>query len=365
MNKIKIGRFELFCILINYICSTVIRDYPRNMADSAGGAGWLLSLYITLIILVVFSYVLKLLQTFKNKDILDVAEFAIGKTGLVIFGILFIFQLVLLNSVILREFAEDIKVISLDHSPISFVIILFCITIVITAYSGIETVARLNMFFVPVMIVLYFSIIGASIPNVDISRIMPILGLGPKEVFINNLWSLSYFSEASVIFLLITFFDQRNDYRKTSLFTILVCGSFLTLGTLVYLLIYQYKTATENFLPLFQLARGISYGRVFTRIESAFILFWTTVAYLYLGTGIVLIIRVFSKVFSIKHQKPLVIPFVLLIFSISLIPENLYETTELETIIYKASGITMLLIPIVIILIGSFKRKVIYKNEKV
>lgn len=118
-QKIKIGNFEAFCLLINLFCSKLILDFPRNVAEEAGTAAWIMVLLVSVTVFVVFIVIAKIYKDFSNKDILDVAESGIGEAGKIIAGMLFMLQFLYLIPIVLREFAEDIKVVSLTTTPIS------------------------------------------------------------------------------------------------------------------------------------------------------------------------------------------------------------------------------------------------------
>ena len=78
---------------------------------------------------------------FLGKDLIDISEIAL-KSWEDHCGIIFIVQFLYMTHITLREFAEDIKVISLTATPISVVIILFCIAMIVGAYLGIEAICR-------------------------------------------------------------------------------------------------------------------------------------------------------------------------------------------------------------------------------
>ena len=78
-QKIKIGNFEAFCLLINLFCSKLILDFPRNVAEEAGTAAWIMVLLVSAAVFVIFIIIARIYKNFPQKDILDVAESGIGK----------------------------------------------------------------------------------------------------------------------------------------------------------------------------------------------------------------------------------------------------------------------------------------------
>ena len=124
MNRIKkIGNFEAACLLLNMICSKIILSFPRVVAEDAGTAGWLMTLLVSVAAIILFSLLSGLYRKFSGRDILDVGKYALGGAGKILAGIVFMLQLLLVIPVVLREFSEDIKVISLPSTPISMVLL--------------------------------------------------------------------------------------------------------------------------------------------------------------------------------------------------------------------------------------------------
>jgi spore germination protein (amino acid permease) len=357
-QKIKIGNFEAFCLLINMLCTKIILDFLRNVAEDAGTAAWIMVLLVSVAVFVVFIVIAKIYKNFSNKDILDVAESGVGEAGKIVTGLLFMFQFLYLIPIILREFAEDIKVISLTTTPISIIITLFCIGMLTGAFLGLETLARINALSVPILSAAFMLILLLSIPRFDLSRIAPWLGSGPAVIIKKAVPNISAYSELTVLLFIMPFLNEKANYVGIGKYAILVTGFFFTFSTLTYMLVYQYPMATEFFLPIYQLARSIGIGRFLSRIEAIFILVWASSAFLYLSSGLYFVTYLFKKSFGLKTEKPLLIPFTILIFSIAFIPENLYSALRFEMSVYRNyAWIITIIIPLFLLIIASVRTK--------
>ena len=362
-QKTKIGNFEAFCILINMFCTKLILDYPRYVAEEGGTAAWIMVLLVSLVLFVIFIIMARIYKNFSGKDILDVAESSLGMPGKIITGMLYILQFLYLVSIVLREFAEDIKVISLTTTPVSIIIMLFCIGMLTGAFLGIETLARINAFSVPVLAAAFLLILFLSIPRFDTSKIAPWLGPGPAAIMKELIPNISAYSELIVLFFIIPYLDGKSDYVGIGKYAILVSGFFYTICTLTYMLVYQYPMATEFFLPVYQLARSIGIGRFLSRIEAIFILVWASSAFLYLSSGLYFITFLFKKSFGLKTRKPLIIPFAILIFSIAMTPENLYSAIRIEMEFYRQYAWILTIIVPLFLLITAYARTKIERRS--
>lgn len=357
-QKTIIGNFEAACILLNLLSTKIILDFPRTASEDAGSAAWLMILLDSVVVYLLFLLMTRLYDKFTGKDLLDISEKAFGEIGRVIFGIVYLAQFVYATSIVLRQFAEDIKVISLTATPVSIVILMFSTGMVVGAYLGIEAIGRLHVLAIPLMAAAFLMILLFNVPRYDVSKLSPWLGLGIEAIAGKGLLNLSYFSELVVIFFLTPFLKKKNNYGEVGRYGIFFSGLFLVLSTLCYLMVYQYPTTTEFFLPVYQMARTIKIGRFFTRIEAAFILIWASCAFLYLSSCLYFITYIFQRSFNLKYRKPLIIPFIILVFTLSLIPENLYSTLQAEMQIYRIfSWIIALVVPIILLSVASARTR--------
>jgi len=357
-KKVNVGSYETICILLNMILYKTILLYPRNAAEAVGNAGWIVTILTAVFVFVLFLIQNKLYIKFSGNDILDMGEYAFGEPGKIITGVLFIANFLVSVPIILREFSEDIKVISLTTTPVSVIIFLFCIGMVIGAYIGVEAIARIHALAIPFLATTFILILALSIPKYDINNLSPWLGLGPLKIAKISVVNLSNFSELIVLYLLAPFLKKKKEFGAVGRYSIIACTFFMVSGTLCYMLAYQYPISTEYFLPMYQLARSIRFGRFFTRIEPVFILIWASSGFLFLCSGLYFIVYIFQRAFGLKYYKPLILPFTVIIFALSMVPENLYSTMQIQMLIYRNyAWILVFLVPILLFGIASIRNK--------
>lgn len=326
-----IGTWELASIVVAMSCTQIFLNLPRIVSETAGTAGWIVMIYVSVVCLVLITIFFSLYKNFWGKDLMDIAETFSGKAGRIVTGIIYAGFLMMFVSVVLREFSENMKIITLSLSPISYVTFFFTAGIIIAAYSGLEPIARVTAIAAPIITVGFFIIIFASTQNMDMSHIMPVFGFGISNIFINGFSRLSIYSTIILIFFLAPYIKTYKSFRKASYMGVLLASSFLISICFVYLSVFQYPVSLENFLPVYQMARLINYGRFIQRIESVFLLIWVMAALLYLSFGFYLILMILRKTFNIQYYKPLILPLSILLFTLSLIPENLVSAIRIDS----------------------------------
>lgn len=358
-NKIVFGRWEAVTLLINMICTKVFLNFPRVAAETAGTASWILMIYVSMLVFGLFFIISKLYKRFEGKDLLDIGEHIGGAAGRIVTGTVVIIFLTFFTSVILREFTEDMKVVAFPVSPVSFVSMFFLVCMVVGAYFGIETIVRFHAIAVPVIASGYLVILLAILPFTDVTNLLPILGNGVKSIFIDGILRISVFSELLFLFLIVPFIRTDKNLKRIGFTAIGFSTFFLIISVPVYIASIPYPTAIENFLPIYQMARLINYGRFFQRLEPLFIVIWVTAALLYLTSAFYFLVYIFRKTFALQYHKPLILPFAVIIFTLSLLPPNLVSAVELETAyLRKYSWIITFAATILLLLIARLvKRK--------
>jgi len=361
LSDVRFGKQEGIFMIVNAMSIQLFLGLPRRMCEAGGPAGWMIPLYTSLITLVLFFLVSKLYSPFESKDILDIAHFAGGSILRVVVGIIFIIEYIFALSILLRIFGEDIKIFALNQSPLSFVIIFFIIVMVIASYVGIEGILRLNIIILPVVAFALLLVLFGNINYMEISNLFPIFGTGPYEIFVKELSRISIYSALSGVYFIAPFIGKHKDFKKVGYWSLIIICLLFTLGTMLYILVVPYPTSTEYFIPFLHLARYVSYGRFFQRIESVFILMWTLSAFSYLSGGLFLLLYMIKKTFRLEYYRPLAIPIAIILYSICFIPSSLMYSVTIEgEILRRYAWIVTFAVPIAVLI---FARLVKRKKE--
>ena len=88
----------------------------------------------------------------------------------------------------MRKFSEDIKIISLPTSPLSYVMFFFIAGMVTASFLGVESIVRHNAIITPIIAAGYVLILLGAIPRADLTNLMPILGTGLKDIVLKGLY---------------------------------------------------------------------------------------------------------------------------------------------------------------------------------
>ncbi len=330
-NKIRFGRWEAITLLINLLCTKIFLYYNRMTVEDAGTAGWLLSAVSSLSALVMLIVLLRLYKRFGDSDILDIAEIGGGKTLKILTGAVITAGLFFLTVIVIRKFTEDMKIVSLPVSPLSYVMFFFIIGIVTASFFGIEAILRYHAIVVPVIASGYILILLGVIPEIDISNMLPVLGTGIEDIVKKGFIRSSIFGELIVLFLLPPFLGSYSKVRSAGFIAFAFSAFFMIAGSLTYILSMPYPLGLEPFLPVYNMTREINLGRFSQRIEAIFVFIWAMAALMYLTATFYFMVHTFVKTAGLKHTRPLILPFAVIVFSAAFIPDNLMSVIKIET----------------------------------
>ncbi len=359
-NNEGFGSWEAICLLINMIFVQAILHFPKDAAGVGGSAGWIIPIAVTIIAYIYFAIATGFYRQHGNLDLLDISQKAAGRIMKIIVGLLVALLLIILEASLLGEYAHSLKIISLDKSPLSYILIFFMIGMIAAAYYGIEVVARISAFIVPICIIGFILITIGVIPEYNIDNIFPILGKGVDSIINGSSVSLHLVAPMLLIFFLIPYFKRRN-LNRVGYLSITISGLIMFWSTLAFLLTYPYETAVDKKIPLYQMARLIEFGNYIQRVESVFVLVFSLSSILFMGALFTFITHIIAKTLDLDRHQPIVLPTAIIIYSMTFVKKGLpfhLPGSQITNILW----ILALLLPIIVLIIGSIK-KVGSENE--
>lgn len=325
MQNAKISALE--CI-VTLGCVAVIPSIltgPTFTIQTFGTASLAHIVYIILLSAILFSLFFGLFFKFKGMDFIDISECAGGKFLKYFSGITIIIYLMLTIILALSEFTENIRNIIFENAPTEYFYILFFVGVLISVSIGIRGIFRASTLIAPLIILGIFFIFFSLYGDIDITNYTPIFGNGVKEFFIPGSFRIEMFES---IFLILLMGPQIKNIKKATI------GSFILISVCTLIIaillfgIFPYPSSLENYFPLFELNRLISFGRFVQRVESIYILIWLIAMYIYISLGTSYVAQTFSKLYNLKYTNRIIPLFCILVFLRSFIFRILYRHTK-------------------------------------
>ena len=354
----KIGKFEAIALIIIVSMNQIFLNLSNIIIVNTGTSSWINIIVISTIAVVFCLLISKLFKPFPAHDIVDISEFLGKKTLKYIIGILYILFFIFISAVVLRYLTNSLKLIYFEKSPITFLLILFLIPVVFALRLGIKPISRVNLLFVPIvlisMIIIFFSTVGDFVPQ----RIFPILGFGANETFLIGLNNIFTFSAFAYLYFLIPLLKNPEDFKKVALSSIIISAIYIFLSVICLIMMFPFISFTDEMLSIYLLTRLIEFGKFFQRVDAIFVLIWILSAFSFLAITIEFANRILKKLLNLKTHKELSYSICAIIFSLALAFANFSTIKFMQNDVLRYFVIALVFcISLIILILANLKLK--------
>lgn len=358
MSAEKIGKIEAVCLMLIIVVNEMIINVP-NMIILNTKTGSTLNMIFVSILAVVFTYtVCKLFKPFYGKDILDVAEYVGGKTLKIILGILCVLFFVFLSSINLRYFANSLKVIYFNTSPLVYILLFFLIPALYINKYGLRAISGVNLVFFPIIIASFIFLLISSYDTFTMVRIFPILGEGFSKTFLTGTSNIFSFTGLAFIYFLPALLKDSKDFKKVSVISIIISAICLLLSVVSLLMAFPAITKTDETLSVYLLTRLVELGDFLERLDAMFIFIWIIAHISFLSLTFFYILKIFQKITRIEDSKTLTSSLGLIVLGSSMIFKDIAQLKFIARYYLKYSCIILIFgICFGILILGKIKYK--------
>jgi len=354
----KIGKLEAIALIVMISMNQIFLNLSNIIIVNTGTSAWINVIVISIVSIVFCLLISKLFKPFPVHDIVDVSEYLGKKILKTIIGILYILFFIFISAIVLRYLTNSLKLIYFEKSPLIFLLILFLIPVVFALRLGIKPISRVNLIFIPIvlisMIIILFSTSIYFIPQ----RIFPILGFGTNETFLIGLNNIFAFSAFAYLYFLMPLLKNPEDFKKVALSSIIISTIYIFLSVICLIMMFPFISFTDEMLSIYLLTRLIEFGKFFQRVDAIFVLIWILSAFSFLAITIELANRILKKLVNLKTHKELSYSICAIIFSLALSFANLSTIKFMQNNILRYFAISLIfVISLIILLLANLKHK--------
>lgn len=358
MNKEIITSKQGISIIVLFTIGSAIVLGPGSEAKQDVWLAYIFALLMALPAVLIYA---RLLSLYPDKDLFDILPEVLGKLPGKLVGLLYIWYAFHLGSLVIRNFSEFIRIVSLPNTPqliITAFVGVVCIWIV---KAGLEVMGRWAGIVLPLVIVVISCVITLSMTKAEFNNIKPILYYGLSPVMKSAFTVFTFPFAETVVFLMI-FFSVKNKFNTYKVYIGGLGISFVVLLTLSVrnLLVLGVETGSTLYFPSYSAVSLIDIGNFLQRIEII-------VAVIFLLAGIVKVAACLyaasngiAKVFNFESHRTLTAPIGFLMMNLScFIYTSTMEMFEWATKIYPYYAIPFqIILPIVILIAAEIKVRV-------
>lgn len=166
--------YQNFSILIIVSFAFQSLLMPILLYNVDGPVGWISVILAAIIIYIVISKQSKLLKRYENITIVGISNKLLPLSISKLIGTYYILMFLSANSILLKDFSEQIKLMMLYRTPISTIIMAILLTSSYASKKGIQTIGHIASFSVLFALIPYMLIIVFSTYYADYSNVFPI-----------------------------------------------------------------------------------------------------------------------------------------------------------------------------------------------
>ncbi|MFA9422525.1 MAG: endospore germination permease [Sedimentibacter sp.] len=147
---------------------------PIILSEIDGPVGWVSIVIAALLLYLVMKPLNKVMTKYNEDTIINISNKLFPKAISKLIGMYYIFLFLISNSLLMKDFAEQIKLMMLFRTPLSTIIIIILLTASYAAKKGIQTIANITNIAILIALIPYLFIIVFSTYYADYTNIFPI-----------------------------------------------------------------------------------------------------------------------------------------------------------------------------------------------
>lgn len=358
MKKASLGHSEVTTFIIVMMGTKTFLGHPRLVTEVGLTAGWLITLLSGLISIGFWLFISDILVRFPGKSLAEIIESIFGSVLGIMINLIIVGYIYFNTSNMVRLFSESVAITALTEARINALALLFILGIWFAAYYGLEAISRSAYISFPFITVGVGIVLITLYPYYDFKQLLPIMGSGVLPVIKESFVTTAAFGEITYLAYLTKYFSfETEKLKKIGVFSILIVTILSVAVVVVYLMVLPYPTSSETLVPFYQLSRSIFLGHYFQRVEAAFIIFWTLMAFLRLSLGIIISALILQDIFKVPYYRPLLPALCLLAFSLALTPTDFMQSIKFEGVFKAYAWLVTFILPLLVWVVAIVLRK--------
>ncbi len=311
----KIGVSEAMFLVVVAISNRVFFTAPAVVVKAVGTSGWYMALVADLTAIVFFCFVYLLLKRFPDMNLIDIFSVCFGKVLGFLFSFLYAGSFVIVCGVLLREFIDVLKVYVFDSTPLSVLAGSVLAVIMAAAFLGLETIARVARMAGFIMLAGLIALMCMAAPQFKLDNIFPVGGYGFGKTLFEGLTRSSAYSEVIVLGIVAGALQGAPHIKKAGFSALVLSGIVLSGILLGVELVFPYYSLQELTSPLYELARIITFGTFFQRMDPIFLFIWIITTTVSSSILFYCAVSSYCKAFKLSDTRPVIIPIAVIVFT--------------------------------------------------
>ena len=357
MDYKKISTIEAIALIVIVMINQVLISVAKDIIIDTASGGWLHTIFISILAVLLFLVMNKLFSKFLNLNIIDISDYLAGKFLKTIVCILLIGFFILSATIIIGNMCRYINVIYLSNISILYLILTFLVASIVVAKREISVIVKNNLMGLYILFVPMLILFCMSFFDTNFSSLFPILGYGFKETFLYNTTNIYAFSGLIYLFLINPLLNDTTKYKKIGIVSIIISSIYLFLTIISLLLQLPFSYAIEDLFSVYLLSRILSLGSFLERVDALYFFVWILNSFSYLSIILYFLTDTFKQMSNSSNRTGSIYAFGSIILGFVLTAKDITDLRFLQRNVFSYYTIILFLILFIILLISYFKNK--------
>ncbi|MDK2820289.1 MAG: spore germination protein [Clostridia bacterium] len=306
-GKISARQLFFILVLIRFVPVMLLCTYSYTLKTVQ--IAWLndvLGVALSLLYLYLF---VRLCKGFKDKTIIEYLESNLGPVFGKIIGIILVIHFFIIAASDARDMGETFTTTIMPETPIIVFILIIVFLGANAARNGLEVIARISEFTVPIILLFLFITISLNYKFIDVKNLKPFYfpqGFSELVQPTGSILSL-YIGEFIIVGMIFPYLNKMQKCSKSVILATLFTGVLFVILCIDMIVIFgpTFKTLS---IPILSLAKLIFIANFIERIEGIVILSWV------LGSAIKIALFLWAtavgtgQILKLKSYQPLIYP---------------------------------------------------------
>lgn len=354
----KLNNKESISLVITICINIAILVASQVIVVSCSSASLINATFVSVLAIIFTCIICLLYKKFIGLSILDIADFLGGKFLKFIVGIIFFLYFLFSIVVLLCRLVDCLQIVYYPITNTIFTVLLFIIATGIVCHFKNNAFSKSNLMVLPISLVALLLAFLGNTKNFDYQNIYPLLGNGIDSTFISGMSNMFVFGGIAYLYFLPSKLKRPDKFFSISVISILLSAIFLLITVATIVLMFNKNLVSGQLFPLYTAVRYIEFGTFFQRLDSAFLLIRIISFISFLGIFSNLCLNIFKEITQITDSRPLICPFLLLVFGLTIVLKTHFKLELFQNTIFKILFFSIVIgLGFIILVLANFKKK--------
>lgn len=256
----------------------------------------------------------------------------------------------------MRGAADISKLYLFDRTPVEVICFVFLLVVIYAVSDESAVLLRVNLMFVPVILLIVFILIVMNIGFFDFKKLKPFFIAGWKDILKGSKETVFSFLGFEILLFYNAFINEPKSTKKAAMIGMSI-PLFLYLLVFVFVIgVFGVEVAANTLYPTAELAKMVEIpGGFFERFESIFFTIWVMTLFSTAAMAFDITLLALRSIFKKADRMTLIFIISPLIFMIAMSPQNFLEISTFGKWISYIGIIFSMLIPFLLLVIAMIR----------